>query len=87
MVKICAKWDVQGGVIGEVTGTSKLEILWHGERVVDVPPRTVAHEGPVYERPYERPSWQDDLQSDGTEKLPRATTPEQLRDTLLTLVG
>ena len=27
-------------------------IDWHGETVVDVPPRTVAHEGPVYERPY-----------------------------------
>ena len=26
-------------------------IDWHGETVVDVPPRTVAHEGPVYERP------------------------------------
>jgi len=86
-LKICAKWDLQADVIGEVTGTGRLEIDWHGERVVDVPPRTVAHEGPVYERPFARPEWQDGLQADGAEKLPRATTPEALRDTLLTLVA
>jgi phosphoribosylformylglycinamidine synthase len=86
-LKICAKWDVQADVIGEVTGTGRLEIDWHGERVVDVPPRTVAHEGPVYERPYARPSWQDELQADGAEKLPRATTGAELRDTLLRLVA
>ncbi|WP_405069754.1 phosphoribosylformylglycinamidine synthase subunit PurL [Kribbella sp. NBC_01510] len=86
-LKICAKWDVQADVIGEVTDTGRLQIDWHGERVVDVPPRTVAHEGPVYERPYARPDWQDELQADGAEKLPRATTPAELRDTLLTLVA
>jgi phosphoribosylformylglycinamidine synthase len=86
-LKICAKWDVQADVIGEVTDTGRLQIDWHGERVVDVPPRTVAHEGPVYERPYARPEWQDELQADGAEKLPRATTPEGLRDTLLKLVA
>ncbi|HEY9335928.1 MAG TPA: phosphoribosylformylglycinamidine synthase subunit PurL [Kribbella sp.] len=86
-LKICAKWDVQADVIGEVTDTGRLEIDWHGERVVDVPPRTVAHEGPVYQRPYERPSWQDELQADGAEKLPRASSGAELRDTLLTLVA
>ena len=86
-LKICAKWDVQADVIGEVTDTGRLQIDWHGERVVDVPPRTVAHEGPVYERPYARPEWQDELQADGAEKLPRATTPAELRDTLLQLVA
>ncbi|MFF1815671.1 phosphoribosylformylglycinamidine synthase subunit PurL [Kribbella sp. NPDC058245] len=86
-LKICAKWDVQADVIGEVTDTGRLEIDWHGERVVDVLPETVAHEGPVYNRPFARPAWQDDLQADGAEKLPRATTPAELRDTLLQLVA
>ncbi|MGW7679122.1 phosphoribosylformylglycinamidine synthase subunit PurL [Kribbella sp. NPDC054772] len=86
-LKICAKWDVQADVIGEVTGTGRLEIDWHGERVVDVPPRTVAHEGPVYNRPFERPAWQDELQADGAEKLPRASSGAELRDTLLKLVA
>ncbi|MET9314165.1 phosphoribosylformylglycinamidine synthase subunit PurL [Kribbella sp. NPDC003505] len=86
-LKICAKWDVQADVIGEVTDTGRLEIDWHGERVVDVPPRTVAHEGPVYERPFARPDWQDELQADGAEKLPRASSGAELRETLLTLVA
>lgn len=84
---ICAKWDVEAVVIGEVTDTGRLEIDWHGERVVDVPPRTVAHDGPVYERPFARPDWQDGLQADAAEALPRPTGGEELRETLLRLVA
>ena len=62
---VCAKWDVTATVIGEVTGGDRLEITWHGATVVDVPPRTVAHEGPVYQRPLQRPSTQDTLVADG----------------------
>ena len=61
---ICAKWEVEAVVIGEVTDTGRLRIDWHGERVVDVPPRSVAHDGPTYHRPFERPDWQDALQAD-----------------------
>ncbi|HAN72429.1 MAG TPA: phosphoribosylformylglycinamidine synthase II, partial [Actinobacteria bacterium] len=60
---------------------------WHGERIVDVPPRTVAHEGPVYERPFHRPSWQDALQANSPDALPRPCAPDELRATLLDLVG
>ncbi|NDA12226.1 MAG: phosphoribosylformylglycinamidine synthase subunit PurL, partial [Actinobacteria bacterium] len=48
----CRKWDVEAVVIGEVNDSGRLTIDWHGERIVDAPPRTVAHEGPVYERPF-----------------------------------
>jgi phosphoribosylformylglycinamidine synthase len=84
---ICEKWEVEAVVVGEVTDTGRLHIDWHGERVVDVPPRSVAHDGPTYERPFARPSWQDALQSDVAEKLPRPTTGDELRDTLLRLVA
>ena len=47
-LKICEKWDVDATVVAEVTETGRLVIDWHGETIVDVPPRTVAHEGPVY---------------------------------------
>ena len=53
---ITDRWDVEATVVGEVTTTGRLVIDWHGETVVDVPPRTVAHDGPVYERPYARPA-------------------------------
>jgi phosphoribosylformylglycinamidine synthase len=84
---ITAKWDVETAVIGEVTGTGRLVIDWHGETIVDVDPRTVAHEGPVYERPFARPVWQDDLQADSPTSLPRPSTGAELRETLLTLAA
>ncbi|GAB2583248.1 phosphoribosylformylglycinamidine synthase subunit PurL [Streptomyces capparidis] len=86
-LEICEKWDVIATVIGEVTDGDRLEIFWHGEQIVDVPPRTVAHEGPVYQRPYERPSWQDALQADDPAKLRRPGTAGELRAAVLALVA
>nr|WP_221441571.1 phosphoribosylformylglycinamidine synthase subunit PurL [Jiangella mangrovi] len=84
---ITAKWDVETAVIGEVTGTGRLIIDWHGETIVDVDPRTVAHDGPVYERPFARPDWQDSLQADRPDELPRPSTGDELRGTLLRLLA
>ncbi|MGH3624611.1 MAG: AIR synthase related protein, partial [Sciscionella sp.] len=70
-----------------VTDGENLVITWHGETVVDVPPRTVAHDGPVYQRPLQRPSTQDDIQRNTPDELPRPCTPEGLRATLLRMVS
>ncbi|MGK5732788.1 phosphoribosylformylglycinamidine synthase subunit PurL [Streptomyces sp. URMC 124] len=86
-LEICEKWDVIATVIGEVTDGERLEIFWHGEQIVDVPPRTVAHEGPVYERPYARPDWQDALQADDANKLARPETAEELREQVLKVIS
>ncbi|WP_407551711.1 phosphoribosylformylglycinamidine synthase subunit PurL [Streptomyces sp. Pv4-95] len=86
-MEICEKWDVIATVIGEVTDGSQLEIFWHGEQIVDVPPRSVAHEGPTYQRPFARPDWQDALQADDAGKLARPANPEELRAQVLKLVG
>src|SRR4051794_28773245 len=86
-LEICAKWEVDATVVGEVTDTGRLQIDWHGERVVDVPPRSVAHDGPTYQRPFARPEQQDALQADRAEALPRPATGEELRETLLRLAG
>ena len=51
-----AKWDVETSVLGEVTDTGRLIITWRGETIVDVDPRTVAVDGPVYERPLAYPT-------------------------------
>ena len=84
---VCRKWEVLATVIGEVTDGDRLQITWHGETVVDVPPRTVAHEGPVYQRPVARPESQDALNADASSRLPRPTTGAELRATLLALLG
>lgn len=88
-MEICAKWDVEAVVIGEVTDTGRLVIDWHDQEIVNVPPRTVAHEGPVYERPYHRPLWQDELQANAPtpELLPRPATGPELLQTLFDLIA
>ena len=86
-LEICLRWDVEAVDIGEVTDSGRLVIDWHGERVVDVPPRSVAHDGPTYHRPFARPDSQDVLQADRAETLPRPVTDEELRETLLRLAG
>src|SRR6202022_2940593 len=56
---VCAKWEGTATVIGTVTDVTpeeaerggRLRMRWHGETIVDIPPRTAAHEGPVYHRP------------------------------------
>ena len=83
----CAKWEVEAVVIGEVNATGRLTVDWHGDRIVDVPPRTVAHEGPVYERPYHRPPWMDALQADTPDHLERPSSAGELKATLLSMIA
>ncbi|MEA9987196.1 MULTISPECIES: phosphoribosylformylglycinamidine synthase subunit PurL [Subtercola] len=84
---VVAKWDVETSVLGEVTDTGRLIIDWRGEQIVNVEPRTVAVDGPVYDRPVAYPTWIDKLQADTAAVLPRATDPEELRAQTLTLLG
>ena len=75
---ITDKWGVEAAVIGEVTGEGRLTIDHYGKRIVDVDPTTVAHEGPTYDRPYARPAWQDALEADRAEDLPRPASSDEL---------
>jgi phosphoribosylformylglycinamidine synthase len=86
-LEICEKWDVEATVVGEVNDSGRLTIDWHGDSVVDVPPRSVAHDGPTYQRPFARPDWQDALQADDGAALVRPSTGEELLDTLLRMVA
>jgi len=84
---VCARWEVLATVIGEVTGGDRLVITWRGETVVDVPPRTVAHDGPVYRRPVRRSDTHDTLVADLPDRLARPTTGSELRDTVLRMAA
>ena len=84
---VVRKWDVETSVLGEVTGDGRLVIDWHGERIVDVDPSTVAVDGPVYERPVAYPTWIDALRDDSAAALPRDLDPDTLRAQLLQLVA
>jgi phosphoribosylformylglycinamidine synthase subunit PurL len=84
---ICARWEVPATVIGEVTGTGRLQMTWHGDLVVDIAPETAASQGPVYDRPVRRPDSQEALAASGTEGLPRPATGAELKDALVTLLA
>lgn len=80
--EICAHWDVICAEIGEVTDNDHLVITHRGEVVVDAPAHTIAHQGPVYDRPWARPTWQDELQVfQGVDK------PADLKQALLDMVA
>ncbi|MCU1409179.1 MAG: phosphoribosylformylglycinamidine synthase [Microbacteriaceae bacterium] len=84
---VTAKWDVETSVLGEVTDSGRLIINWNGEEIVNVDPRTVAVDGPVYDRPVTYPTWLDALQADTASALPRATDSATLRSQFLELLG
>ena len=85
--EVCARWGVLATVIGEVTGTGRLEMTWRGEQVVDIPPASAADEGPVYRRPIQRPPGQDALLAADPAALPRPEGGPELRATLLSLLA
>ena len=86
-MEVCRRWDVLAADIGEVTDGDRLTIEFRGEIVVDAPPESLADEGPVYERPVERPADQDALQADTTAGLARPATGDELRQTLLDMIS
>ena len=85
-LEICKKWDVTVTVIGEVTDGDRLEITWHGDLIVDVPPRTVAHEGPVYNRPLAKPEYVDRVNAEVID-IALPSTAAEIKAAVLKLAG
>ncbi|MSX52711.1 MAG: phosphoribosylformylglycinamidine synthase II, partial [Actinobacteria bacterium] len=85
-LEICKKWDVTVTAIGEVTDGDRLEITWNDEVIVNVPPRTVAHEGPVYNRPMAQPSYINEVNSQKV-NVPIPTTSSEIKAAVLKLAA
>ena len=83
-MQICKKWDVTATVIGEVTTGTHLNITWNDELIVDVPPRTVAHDGPVYNRPISKPKYLDSLTA---VSIPEISSPDEIKSAVLKLLA
>jgi phosphoribosylformylglycinamidine synthase subunit PurL len=60
---ICRHWGVPAVPLGAVVEGSNLVVHSNGEVVADVPARSLADEGPVYDRPHRRPGWLDEVRS------------------------
>nr|WP_131784196.1 phosphoribosylformylglycinamidine synthase subunit PurL [Protofrankia symbiont of Coriaria ruscifolia] len=87
VLALAERWGVLATRIGTVTDSGRLLIRWHGEVVVDVPPGSLADDGPVYDRPVRRPADLDTLRLDDPAALPRPSTGDELRATLLTMIA
>ena len=87
--KIVNKHEVEFSVLGKVIREPRLYIDWGKERIVDVPPRTVAHDGPVYERPVAYPTWLDNLNRNSVTAagLKKATTASELATQLIQVIS
>jgi phosphoribosylformylglycinamidine synthase subunit PurL len=59
VVAIAARWGVPASVIGHVEEGANLRLSRDGRIVGDLPARSLADEGPVYDRPRTRPDWLD----------------------------
>ena len=81
---IFAKWELDAVEIGTVTADGLLRVRFHGAVVAEVPVRALADEAPVYEKPTERPAWQDALAA--FDPLARPAPPD-VAETLLALLG
>ncbi len=49
---IFRKWELDFAVIGRVTDTGRMVLLWNGEIAADIPLAPLADEAPLYNRPY-----------------------------------
>jgi phosphoribosylformylglycinamidine synthase len=93
VLAVAEKWGVWATAIGEVTAPDadgvpgRLVISWNEHVVVDVPPGSLADDGPVYARPIREPGDLILLQADRAETLPRPSTGDELRQTVLRMVA
>jgi phosphoribosylformylglycinamidine synthase subunit PurL len=87
VLAIAERWGLPATVLGEVTDAGRLVVDWHGETVVDVPPGSLADDGPVYARPIREPNDLPLLRADRAETMPRPGTPDELRATLLKMAA
>jgi phosphoribosylformylglycinamidine synthase len=56
VLEVCRRWGVLANVIGTMVEGGTLTISYQGETVVSVPARSLADEGPVYNRPLVAPT-------------------------------
>jgi len=82
IIDIFEKWDLDVAVIGEVTDTARMELMWHGEKCADMPIAPVSEEAPILDRPVARPKYLDEVNAKTVEDYP-AVDDQVAYETLL----
>ncbi|MCF6244631.1 MAG: phosphoribosylformylglycinamidine synthase subunit PurL [Sulfurovum sp.] len=82
IIDIFEKWELDVAVIGEVTDTARMELMWHGEKCADMPIAPVSEEAPVLDRPVSRPKYLDEVNSKTVDSY-KAVGDQEAFETLL----
>ncbi|MDT7541666.1 MAG: phosphoribosylformylglycinamidine synthase subunit PurL [Acidobacteriota bacterium] len=56
VIDIFKNWDLDAVVIGRVTDTSRVQLIYHEGTVADIPVNFLTDEAPIYERPMRAPA-------------------------------
>jgi phosphoribosylformylglycinamidine synthase len=68
--KIFRKWDLDVNVIGRVVEGGALNIIEGGKTAAEIPIPALTDAAPAYKRPFERPPWQDGLETLDLDAVP-----------------
>ncbi len=71
VVDIFRRWDLDVAVVGKVTDSGRWVIKDQGKIVCDLPVDVLVESAPVYNRPMQRPAWQDEVQKLDLASIPR----------------
>ncbi len=83
VLAVCERWGLQASVIGTLVPGSSLSVVLGGETVASVPARSLADEGPVYDRPMSPPGFEEIRAEDPTFE----TVAVAPRDAFLAVLG
>jgi len=82
IIDIFERWGLDVAVIGEVTDTARMELLWHGEKCADMPIAPVSEEAPVLDRPIARPKYLDEVNAKNVDSF-KSVNDQEAYETLL----
>ena len=72
---VCEKWGLTSAVVGTLVDGGRLAVHMGGAIVADVPARSLADDGPAYERRKERPTGRHEILEDDPTFAPVETDP------------
>ena len=84
IIDIVQKWDLDAATIGEVTGDGYVRLFWDNTAVAAVEAAPLSDKAPVYDRPYARPDWLDELEKFDEAEI---TIPRDFDTVLTKLAG
>ncbi len=83
--EIFSRWDLDCEVVGSVIEEKNVRIIEHGSVAADIPVTILTDSAPCYDRPVERPAWQDSLQD--KEALSDIPLPDDYNDVFLKILS